>query len=330
MAESSGQRLCSTNGPTRLRERLGKIGKLRGWHLGACHARQLERDCVIYEAFDREGRAHWLLAGPWREWPRVCGLWDQLRWASEIIASSSHIFRFMGQMVPDIDWAGVEEGYVGYSEKRKARSFFQAISDANPPRFENLVQLTGFLRLLQTGENCFERKESRLMMAEMESRAVELVEFLVGRIPKKPVFRHWKSFYIQNARSISRSTSYRLTLSFGSYATTCFTYTECGALLIDLPFFLSENIADMDLCQILFDLSDASIQDRQYLVDLYFNMDIPSHFFTLLTHHAMTSILHDLSRSPAGSAGECHNLNRFASLSRQHDLFRTPVPSWYL
>jgi len=236
----------------------------------------------------------------------------------------------MGQMVPDIDWAGVEEGYVGYSEKRKARSFFQAISDANPPRFENLVQLTGFLRLLQTGENCFERKESRLMMAEMESRAVELVEFLVGRIPKKPVFRHWKSFYIQNARSISRSTSYRLTLSFGSYATTCFTYTECGALLIDLPFFLSENIADMDLCQILFDLSDASIQDRQYLVDLYFNMDIPSHFFTLLTHHAMTSILHDLSRSPAGSAGECHNLNRFASLSRQHDLFRTPVPSWYL
>ncbi|NLA96035.1 MAG: hypothetical protein GX838_04235 [Clostridiaceae bacterium] len=330
MAESSEQTLCSTDGLTRLRERLGKIGKLRGWHIGDCHARQLERDCVIYDAFDREGRAHWLLAGPWREWPRVSGLWGHLCWASEIIASSSHIFRFMDHMVPEIVWEGVEEGYIGYSEKRKASSFFQAISGAKPPRFENLVQLTGFLRLLQTGENCFKRKESRLMMAEMEPSAVELVEALAGRIPKKSVFRHWKSFYLQNARSISRSASYRLTLSLGSYATTCFNCTDYGALLIDLPFFLSENIADMDLCQILLDLPDASVQDRQYLVDLYFNMDIPSHFFTLLTHHAMTSILHDFRWSPAGSTGESHNLDRFASLSRQHDLFRTPVPSWYL
>ena len=303
---------------------------MRGWSIGDCHARQVERDCVIYEAFDREDRPHWLLAGPWREWQRVADLWDHLCWVGEIVENSSHIFRFMGNMVPEIVWEGVEEGYVGYSEKREAASFFQTITLANPPRFENLVQLTGFLRLLQTGENSFGTEGSGLILAGAESRAMDLVESLLTRIPQKPVFRNWPSFYLQNARSISRSANFRLALSFGSYATRCFTCTDRGALRVDLPFFLCEKIADTDLCRILLEMPDASVQDRQYLVDLYFNMAIPSHFFTLLTHHAMTSILQDLMKSTKGSTGELRNLNRFASLSRQHDLFRTPVPSWYL
>ncbi len=330
MAEISEQALCSAKGLTLLQERMSRIEKLRGWFVGECRARQMERDCVIYEAFDREGRAHWLLAGPWREWHRVDELWDHLHWVSRTIADSSHIFRFMGDMVPQIVWESVEEGYIGYSEKRKTASYLPSLSASNPPRFENLVQLTGFLRLLQMGENYFATEESCLRIADMESRAMELVKGVERRIPNKPVFKHWRSFYLQNAHSIARSRSYQLALSFGSYATKCFTCTTSGALWIDLPFFLSENIADLDLCRILSNLPDASVQDRQYLVDLYFNMNIPSHFFTLLTHHTMTSILQNLRTTVMGSTDESRCLGQFAGLSRQHGLFRTPVPAWYL
>ena len=329
MAEPSERVLCSAGGLTRLRERMSRIGKLQGWRVGECRARQPERGCVIYEAFDREDRAYWLLAGPWREWQRVLDLWNHLDWVSRMIADSSRIYRLMGDMVPRIVWESLEEGYIGYSEKRKTRPYLQTLSAANPPRFENLVQLTGFLRLLQMGKNCFETGKSLSRITGMEQRSMELVEGIENRIPKKSVFKHWKSFYLQNARSISRSSNYRMTLSFGSYATSCFSCTDSGALWIDLPFFLGESIADMDLCRILTSLWDASVQDRQYLVDLYFNMKIPSHFFTLFTHHAMTSLLQNLRQTAAGSVVESRCLDRFAALSRQHDLFRAPVPSWY-
>lgn len=323
------QASCLAGGRTQLVERLKKIDELSGWVLGECKARQQERGCVIYEARDREGRGHWLLAGPWREWQRVASLWGHLRWVNRMISDSSHIFRFMEDMLPQVTWKAVGEGYIGYSEKRAAKPFLETVSAATPPRFENLVQLTGFLRLLQTGENSFRSGESQTILAGMEGRAERTIQAVAERIPPKPAYRNWRSFYLQNARAIRRSSNYHLTLSLGSFATKCFSSTDRGALLVEFPFFLCEDIADTDLCRLLHYLLDASVQDRQYLVDLYFNMRIPSHFFTLFAHYSMMSTLRDLLKSEKGSDSERACLDQFAKLARQHDLFRTPVPVWY-
>jgi len=217
----------------------------------------------------------------------------------------------MGNMVPVVTWKGVEEGFIGLSEKVPSQPYLSTLSASNPPRFEHLVQLTGFLRLLQTGDNPFDPSEIGARLKNVERCARE-------------------SFYLQNAFSISRSACYRLTLSLGEYAAGCFAGNTQGGLFVDLPFVIGQDLEDLDLCRILHLLADVSTQDLQYLVDLYFNMDTPPHFFTLYSHFTMTAALDDLSASDPASKREAASLDRLSCLSRQHDLFRSPVPCWYL
>ena len=197
------------------------------------------------------------------------------------------------------------------------------------PKFENLVQLTAFLRLLQVGKNPYQSESSQSVFTDMESNAQDLVTRAEHRIPNRSVFKHWQSFFLRNARSIATSQNFHLTLSLGPYVSKCFAYAEHGALLVDYPFFLCENIVDTDLCQLMYDLANIDVQDRYYLVDLYFNLDVPSHFFTHLAHHHMIIDLEKIISSEPGSEQEREHINRFAKLSRTHDLFRTPVPVWY-
>ncbi len=313
----------------RLQACMRRSDLMSGWSVGSCRECREKEASAFFEVFDREGRAYWLLTGPLRNWQQVSCLWTHLQWVSGIIAQSSHIFRFLGPMLPEICWQFHEDTYMGHWERRSDTPYFQALSPDNPPRFENLVQLTAFLRLLQTGPNPFEKARGASMLRATEERARRLADAMESRIPPRPVFRNWRSFYLQNARAISRSARYELALTLGPYVNECFAYTDRGALLVDFPFFLDQGVAHMDLCRILHGQKHLSVQDRQYLVDLYFNMDSPPHFFTLLAHHQMTASLLDLEASPGDSAQEQEQVNQLAALGRQYDLFRTPVPHWY-
>ncbi len=330
MSGYSEHALGAGDGRAILQERVDRIADFQGWEVGNCRAGHLGLGSAVYEVFDREGRAHWLQAGPWREWQRLVGLWDHLRWVGGVLASTSHLFRLMGNMVPVVTWKGVEEGFIGLSEKVPSQPYLSTLSASNPPRFEHLVQLTGFLRLLQTGDNPFDPSEIGARLKNVERCARERVLRVRARLPDKPVFKRWESFYLQNAFSISRSACYRLTLSLGEYAAGCFAGNTQGGLFVDLPFVIGQDLEDLDLCRILHLLADVSTQDLQYLVDLYFNMDTPPHFFTLYSHFTMTAALDDLSASDPASKREAASLDRLSCLSRQHDLFRSPVPCWYL
>ncbi len=304
---------------------LGRLPGCQGWVLGDCHARHDGRAYCVYEVFDREQGGHWLFHGPWREWDRVGKLWTHLSWVSETLLQVSPLFFILGPMLPKMKWLGLEEGFVGLSRRRSKRVYIGSITEQNPPRFENLVQLTGFLRLLQTDHPLLPSKGGGEIQARLEARARELATAVEDRIPAKPVFKKWKTFFLRNAHSLANSSKLTLALSFGPYINTCFTYTERGSLLLDNPFFLTEDLVDSDLCRLIIELVDACGQDRQYLIDLYYNLDTPSHFFTHLAHRHMTALLKEI----AGDPSRPDALDRLAQLSRSYDLFRTPVPLWY-
>ncbi len=325
MTDSSGLSPKQDKQDLAVEEYLRRLPGCQGWVLGSCRARHSGRACSIYEVFDREEGGHWLFHGPWREWERVGKLWTHLSWASETLTRISPLFSILGPLLPEMKWLGLQEGFFGLSRQRSTRGYIDSITRKNPPRFENLVQLTGFLRLLQTDHPLLTSSEAGAVVSQLESSAQELVARLEERIPSKPVFRRWKSFYLRNARSLASSRKPKLTLSFGTYITSCFAYSDRGSLLIDKPFFLSEDLADSDLCRLLIELADACEQDRQYLIDLYFNLDTPSSFFTHLAHRHMTRLLEQIASDPDRE----EPLDLLAQLSRSYDLFRTPVPHWY-
>ncbi|HZK28742.1 MAG TPA: hypothetical protein VFD19_00830 [Clostridia bacterium] len=313
----------------KLQDRLQGFEGCDGWQINGCYARKEARGLAAYEVLDREKGAYWLVTGPWREWQRVQELLSHLSWISNAMAQSSLLFRAFGPIIPATRWVSCEEGYYGFAKRRSDTPYIAMLLEQTTPKFENLVQLTAFLRLLQAGKNQLMVTGRDSVLVEMESCAQDLVASVEKRIPDRPVFKYWKSFFLRNARSIATSRNSHLTLSLGPFVSNCFAYTENGALLVDYPFFLCENIVNTDLCQLMYDLADIDVQDRYYLIDLYFNLEPPSYFFTLLAHHHMTIDLKKIVSSARGSKEEKEHINRFATLSRNHDLFRTPVPVWY-
>ena len=100
MSGYSEHALGAGDGRAILQERVDRIADFQGWEVGNCRAGHLGLGSAVYEVFDREGRAHWLQAGPWREWQRLVGLWDHLRWVGGVLASTSHLFRLMETWYP--------------------------------------------------------------------------------------------------------------------------------------------------------------------------------------------------------------------------------------
>lgn len=310
-------------------KRLDKHPACRGWQIGPCRAWQSERQCFIYEAFDREGQSHWLYCGPWNQWERVGALWSHLSWINETMIGLSPLLRILGPIFPAVNWTGFEEGFMGSALHAPGIPFLDSVTQEEI-RLENLVQLTGFLRLLEPGCGKQTACQTREILEGMERDAIALGDKVQALIPPQAPFCRWQAFYLRNARSLAHSKELTLTLSFGAYVTSCFSIAANGGLQINQPFFLSEEVAGMDLCRLLWQARQASDQDRQYLIDFYYNRKPPSCFFTLLVHHHMTTLLKALDDRKEDPGCRDQILSELADLARFHDGFRAPVPSWYL
>jgi hypothetical protein len=301
-----------------------------GWMMGSCHVQHPARSCSAYEVFDREHTSHWLFAGSWLEWDRVMRLWSQLTFVSKTIQSISPVFAAYEPILPDMKWVACGNRFIGLTKKRSTTPYMSMLSQDKPPRFEHLVQLTGFLRLFQhqTKHLVFVNRDIKTI--DILDGAHDLVAAVKKYIPKLQVFCEWETFYLKNTYDIAASRSTDLSLSFGSYVTSCLAYSEQGALLIDYPFFLEVNIEDVDLCEILYAFLDFSAFDRQYLIDLYYNMEVPSHFFSLLAYHHMTKILEVIADDDIGACERSVMLEQLKKMARSYNLFRAQVPSWYV
>lgn len=310
-------------------KRLDKHPACRGWQIGPCQACQRDRQCFIHEAFDREGQSHWLYFGPWSQWERVGALWSHLSWINETMISLSPLLRILGPILPAVDWTGFEEGFMGSTLRAPGTPFLESVSQEGL-RLENLVQLTGFLRLLASETGRQQACQTREILEGMELDAQALVDKVKALIPLQAPFCRWQAFYLRNAKSLSHSQELTLSLSFGPYVTHCFSIAANGGLQINQPFFLSEEVAGMDLCRLLWQAKEAPDQDRQYFIDFYYNRKPPSHFFTLLAHHHMTCLLQALDDRREDEGSRAQILSELADLARCHDGFRAPVPSWYL
>ena len=218
---------------------------------------------------------------------------------------------------------------MGSTLRAPGTPFLESVSQEGL-RLENLVQLTGFLRLLASETGRQQACQTREILEGMELDAQALVDKVKALIPLQAPFCRWQAFYLRNAKSLSHSQELTLSLSFGPYVTHCFSIAANGGLQINQPFFLSEELAGMDLCRLLWQAKQAPDQDRQYLIDFYYNRKPPSHFFTLLAHHHMTRLLQALDDHKGDASSRAQILSELADLARCHDGFRAPVPSWYL
>jgi len=325
-----GLKACGAakNDRAAIEERLNNAPGIMGWTVGECVLRCEERGINVCRVYDKECREHWLYLGPWSEWQRVSELWSHLETVNRILMDISPLFYVFGSMLPGVRWLKTSEGFLALSERRAYTPYFQLLSEHNlPARFENIVQLTGFLRLLQLGDNVFSNGNSHKIVDELEQRTLSLIKSVEERVPQKARYARWQSFLLQNAKSISYSG--RLVLSLGPFAPGCIAYTERAALLIDFPFLLSEDLEHSDLCRLLFVLRKQYVQDRQCLIDSYFNRDVPCQFFSLLAHQQIVFVLEALRASTRGSGRESYLLREFENLSQEYERFRSPVPHWY-
>lgn len=308
---------------------LGKLPQYRDWKLTSFYLEHPNGGCCLYEICDREFAPYWLIVGSWAEWDHMQYLWRHLSWVNDTLLQVSTYMSLLGSILPDVKWHAFEPFFVGLGKRRSSTHYLDTITKDNPPRFENLVQLTGFLRLLQHHTTLPQSMNRKKMFTHLEKRARALILAARKYIPSKVVFREWEKFYARNARSIASSSCIKLTLSLGPYATSCFAYSDRGSLLIDFPFFLNVNVQDIDLCEILYAFQDLCIQDRQYLINLYYDMSAPSHFFTLLAHHHMTKMLEDLIEKGDDDVERKVLVDRFGELGRSYNRFSSPVPAWY-
>ncbi len=311
-----------------LEERIHGVPELRGWTVGEVVIPSEPEMTSVYRIYDKERREHWLFYGPWKIWQRVSDLWAHLDSINRIMANVSPLFQAFGPMLPKVRWLKSSEGFFGIAERRSDLPFLQYLkNEKNPFHFQNIVQMTGFLRFLQTGKNVYANSDSHKIIDDLEKRTVKLIEEVEERIPRTPRFSRWISFAIQNARSVAYAGS--LSLSLGEYATSCFAYTRRTVLLIDYPFLLCEDMTHMDICRILFEIRTRDHQDLKCLIDVYFDREVPSYFFAQLAHYQVTTILKKLASSVPGSSHERKVLKEFEQISLDYDGFRTPVPCWY-
>lgn len=310
-------------------ERVAGHSAFSGWRMTSCYALQAKRETFIFEVFDREDRPHWLFFGPWREWERVGSLWSHLAWVNRTMVSLSPLFRHLGPVLAEVDWIGFQDGFVGLSARNSGRPFLASSGPGRMVGLESLIQVTGFLRLLQVGPASSEPGKVRARLNLLEAKSLELAGRLKKVIPDRPHFRRWESFYLRNLRSLVSSKEIRLTLSLGAGLDRCIKIGKNGGLLVDCPFAIGEDLEGMDLCALLCRLEGASDQDLQYLVDFYFNRQIPSSFFTLLAHCQLTRILKDLDKKGSDPRAFQAGLEKFNLISKYYESFRTPVPTWY-
>ncbi len=301
-----------------------------GWAMGSCHAEHPAGSCSTYEVFDREHSSHWLFTGSWPAWDRVRLVWGELSFVSKTIQSISQLFAADGPILPESKWIACGKRFIGLTKRRSSTPFMSAISKENPPCLTNLVQLTGFFRLFQHQTKHLVSVDREVKMISILDGAHDLVEAVKKYIPDYSSFRDWETFYLKNAYNVATSTSTEMSLSFGSFATSCLAYSERGALIIDYPFFLDTNVEDTDLCELLFAFLDLSVQDRQYLIDLYYDMEAPLHFFNLMAYHHMTKMLEAIADENLTICQRVIWIDRFEKMARSYDLFRAPVPTWYV
>lgn len=311
-----------------LREKLSSVPEISGWTLGDCAILNEKGRTSVYRVYDKEGREHWLYYGPWNKWQLVSDLWTHLDGINRIMVNVSPLFRAFGPMLPEVKWLKSSDGFFGVVERRSDMPLLKYLSDQNNPfRFETIVQMTGFLRFLQTGNNVFSNSGSHKIIDELEDRTIRLIDEVEERIPQRQRFSRLNSFTIQNAKALAYTGS--LSLSLGTYAASCFAYTKRAALLIDYPFLLGEDMTHMDLCRILFEMRTRDHQDLKCLIDVYFDREVPSYFFAQLAYYQVSVILEHLALSTPDSPYERRVLEEFDRLSLEYDNFRTPVPYWY-
>lgn len=311
-----------------LEESLRGISELDGWSLGECIILDGAHKMAIFRAFDKERREYWLCCGPWHKWQLVSDLWTHLDRVNRVMLDVSPLFQAFGPMLPEVRWLKAEEGFVGVAERRSDKPFLEYLKNGdNPFRFENVVQMAGFLLFLQSGYDAFANKNDFDACETLAARTAALIEEVEGRVPRTPRFSRWTSFLTQNARSVSHMGS--LALSLGMYAPSCFAYAQSSALLVDYPFLLGADFLHMDLCRILFEMRTRDPQDLICLIDVYFDRKVPSSFFAQLALYQTVTVLKKLASSVSGSSRERNAFKEFEYLSQIYDHFRTPVPNWY-
>jgi hypothetical protein len=302
----------------------------RGWTLGRRMAFNERRQCAYFDAVDAAGHHHWLYVGPWREWERVQQLWAHLMLIDEALSQLGSIFRAWGSLLPRMQWGGGEGGYWLVAEDRLDAPYVAPNRGRRRVSFPNMVQLTVFLRLLELGAPEWATERAAATSGDsLMAAARSLVDCVEDRVPDAARSTRWAAFYLSHARSLAHARSLRYTLSLGADVTRCFALDLTGALRIVRPFFVYETLQGNDLSHCLYEFSTYDRQDRNYLINLYFNFDVPSYFFTRLAYHHMTCVLQALLRSRPGSDAEAHALDRWAQLRDEYEQFRAPVPKWF-
>lgn len=306
------------------------ISLFKGWTLGECVMAKQEGSLAIYQATNRDGYPFLIYATPIRDWGRKERILQHVGRVNSVLAQGSFRYNDCEPMIQQPTWIRSGVFFFGITPDRGLQPIFEKISFVNRSSFIlNTIHITALFRFLECGVWPFTREEEG--SEGLLDNAARLYDKVAPRLHNaSEISRRWESFYLRNAETTVRTHDFTPIYTIGDYLSECLVYCpKRETLYLEGAFSFSPGTRGDDLCYLLFLSRRQSPQDKQYLVDLYFHLDVPSHFFTYLSYKHMTHLLEQIADSVIGSREEKIGREELRLFSESREGFRTPVPVWY-
>ncbi|NLZ66095.1 MAG: hypothetical protein GX910_00315 [Clostridiaceae bacterium] len=306
------------------------LSSFQDWTLGECIVAEREGLLAIYRAEDRDGLPFLLYVTPIRAWSKEERILQHIKWVNDALAHGSFRYNACEPMIQQLSWKRSGMFFFGITPDRGLRPVIEAAPFSNRSSLIlNMVYVTALLRFLECDVWPFTC--NGLNREKLLDKAAALSDRVAPRLHNaSEISKRWESFYQRNAENVARTHDFTPVFSIGDYLSKCLVYcSECETFYLEGAFSFSPGTRSDDLCSLLFLFRKQSSQNKQYLVDFYFDMDVPNQFFTYLSHRHMTSLLEQIDDSEKGSREDQIARHELRLFSETREGFRTPVPVWY-
>lgn len=306
------------------------ISYFEDWTLGECVVAEQEGSLAIYQATNRDGYPFLIYVSSICDWSRKERILQHISRVNSSLAQGSFLYNDCEPMIQQPMWIRSGAFFFGVTPDRRLRSIFEMMPFVNRSSFIlNTIHITALFRFLECCVWPFTREGES--SGNLLDKAATLYDKVAPRLHNATeISRRWGSFYRRNAETTVRTHDFTPVYTIGDFLSECLVYCpERKTLYLEGAFSFSSGTRGDDLCYLLFLSRSLSSQDKQFLVDFYFNLDVPNHFFTYLSYKHMSRLLEQIADSAIGSKEDKIGRNELRLFSESREGFRTPVPVWY-
>lgn len=306
------------------------MASYQDWTLGECMVEEREDLLAIYHAEDRDGYPFLLYVTPIRAWSKEERILQHVNRVNHALAQGSIRYNSCEPMIQKLMWIRSGVYFFGITPDRGLLPALEVGTFANRSSLIlNIIHVTALLRFLECDVWPFACK--LLSRKDLLDKAAALYDRVALRLRESSeISERWKDFYRRNVENTARSHDFTPVFTIGDFLPNCLVYCpERETFYLEGAFSFSPGTRGDDLCRLLFLLRKQPPQDKQYLVDFYFDMDVPNQFFTYLSYWHMTRLLEQIADSTRGSREDQVARQELRLFSESREGFRTPVPVWY-